>query len=80
MQHHNKKINEREKVKKGGRKEGRNYSNYSINYHALIHNIRKSAGCQWLMPIILATQETKIRRIMVQIHPGQIVHKSLSQK
>jgi hypothetical protein len=26
---------------------------------------KKRAGCQWLMPIILATQEVEIRRIMV---------------
>jgi hypothetical protein len=28
---------------------------------------------QWLSPIILATQEAEIRRIMVQSQPGQIV-------
>jgi hypothetical protein len=32
------------------------------------------------MPIILATQEAEIRRITVQSHPGQIVHKTLSRK
>jgi hypothetical protein len=32
------------------------------------------------MPIILATQEAEIRRIMVQSHPGQKVHKTLSQE
>jgi hypothetical protein len=32
------------------------------------------------MPVILATQETKIRRIMVRSQPRQIVHKTLSQK
>jgi hypothetical protein len=32
------------------------------------------------MPVILATQEAEIRRIVVQSHPGQIVHKTLSQK
>jgi hypothetical protein len=26
---------------------------------------------QWLMPIVLATQEAKIRRIMIQSHPWQ---------
>jgi hypothetical protein len=30
------------------------------------------------MPVILATQEVEIRRIMVRSQPGQIVHKSLS--
>jgi hypothetical protein len=32
------------------------------------------------MPVILATQEAEIRRIMVQSQPGQIVHKTLSRK
>jgi hypothetical protein len=32
------------------------------------------------MPVILATQEAEIRRIMVQSQPMQIVHKTLSQK
>jgi hypothetical protein len=34
--------------------------------------------CQWLTPIILATQEAEIRRIMVQVHLRQIVHETLS--
>jgi hypothetical protein len=32
------------------------------------------------MPIIPATQETEIRKIMVQSQPGKIVHKTQSQK
>jgi hypothetical protein len=32
------------------------------------------------MPIILATQEAEIRRIVVQSQPGHIVCKTLSQK
>jgi hypothetical protein len=32
------------------------------------------------MPIILATQEAEIRRIMAQSQPGEIVCKTLSQK
>jgi hypothetical protein len=32
------------------------------------------------MPVILATQEAEIRRIMVHTQPRQIVHKTLSQK
>jgi hypothetical protein len=35
---------------------------------------------QWPTPVILASQEAEIRRIMVQSQPGQIVHKTLSQK
>jgi hypothetical protein len=33
---------------------------------------------QWLMPIILATQEAAIRRFVVQSQQGQIVHETLS--
>jgi hypothetical protein len=32
------------------------------------------------MPVIIVTQETEIRRIMVQNQPGQIVHEALSLK
>jgi hypothetical protein len=35
---------------------------------------------QWLTPVILATQEAKIRRIVVRNQPRQIVSKILSQK
>jgi hypothetical protein len=38
------------------------------------------AGCRWLTPVILATQEAEIRRIPVPSQPGQIVHGTLSQK
>jgi hypothetical protein len=46
-----------------------------------ITNLRKKrAGCQWLTPVILATQEAEIRRITVRRKPRQIVCKTLSQK
>jgi hypothetical protein len=32
------------------------------------------------MPIILATEDAEIRRIMVEISPGQIVQETMSQK
>jgi hypothetical protein len=34
----------------------------------------------WLTPVILATQEAEIRRIMVQRQPRQIIHETLSRK
>jgi hypothetical protein len=37
-------------------------------------------GCQWLMPVILATQEAEIRRVVVRSPPRQIVQETLSQK
>jgi hypothetical protein len=33
------------------------------------------AGCQWLMPVIIATQEADIRRITVQSQPRKIALK-----
>jgi hypothetical protein len=35
---------------------------------------------QWHMPVILATQETEIRKIGVQSHPGQTFQETISEK
>jgi hypothetical protein len=49
-----------------------------------LSHISKKAGmlarCQWLIPVILALQKAKIRRIVVRSHPRQIVHETLFQK
>jgi hypothetical protein len=37
----------------------------------VIKNRRKYARCQWLTPVILASQEAEIRRIKVQSQPGK---------
>jgi hypothetical protein len=50
-----------------------NLSNFIDVY--LILNIGILDGCQWLTLVILATQETEIRRISVRSQPGQTVHK-----
>jgi hypothetical protein len=34
----------------------------------------------WLTPVILATEEARIRRIMVQNQPRKIVYKTLSRE
>jgi hypothetical protein len=41
---------------------------------------RTLARLQWLMPIILATQEVEIRRTLVRSQPRQIVRETLSQE
>jgi hypothetical protein len=41
---------------------------------------KNKTRCRWLTPIILATQEAKIRRITVQSQSGQTVCKTLSRK
>jgi hypothetical protein len=40
---------------------------------SLIKENNETARCQCLMPIILATQEAEIRRIMVKAYCGRIV-------
>jgi hypothetical protein len=51
-------------------------------YFLKIFEKRKIARswCQWLMPVILATQEAAIRRITVQSHSREIICKTVSQK
>jgi hypothetical protein len=49
---------------------------FKIHTFEIVH----LAGCCWLTPVILATHEAEIRRIMVWSQPWQIVHKTLSQK
>jgi hypothetical protein len=39
-----------------------------------------NAGCQLLTPLILATQEAEIRRIMVRSQPRQIVRETFILK
>jgi hypothetical protein len=38
------------------------------------------AGHRWLTPVILATQKTKIRRVVFQSQLGQKVHETLFLK
>jgi hypothetical protein len=44
------------------------------------HKNAQNAECRWLTPIILATQEAEIRRILVRSQPGQIVCEILPSK
>jgi hypothetical protein len=48
-------------------------------------NLKKKTGCvarcQWLTPVILATQEAEIRRIVIRSQPWQIIlQDSISKK
>jgi hypothetical protein len=56
------------------------YSFCTLNSHQLLPRSLALAGHQWLVPIILATQEAEIRRIVVRSQSQKIVCKTLSQK
>jgi hypothetical protein len=49
-----------------------------ILYNTELLKMEQASGNWWFMPVVLGTQETEIRRIMVQIQPGQRVLKALS--
>jgi hypothetical protein len=50
------------------------------SWRLLLMRNEDEAGCRWFTSVTLATQEAEIRRIAVQSQPGQMVHKTLSQK
>jgi hypothetical protein len=45
-----------------------------------IKKLTRSQALRWFTPVILAIQETEIRRIAVRSHPGQIVRDPISEK
>jgi hypothetical protein len=51
----------------------------SVNGFA-VSSLHLHTGCQWLTPVILATQEAEIRRSQLEASPGKIVHETLSRK
>jgi hypothetical protein len=54
--------------------------NTQTNKNSMMTRINPKARCWWLTPVLLASQEAKIRRNMVGSQPGQIVLETLSQK
>jgi hypothetical protein len=53
---------------------------FSLGMPSFLISVKISAGCWWLKPVILATQEADLRRITVQGQPGQVVFETLSPK
>jgi hypothetical protein len=49
-------------------------------HKTIIKNQDKETGHCWLMPIIVTTQEEKIRKITVRSQPRETVLETLSQK
>jgi hypothetical protein len=45
-----------------------------------MEKIKNQARHQWFMPVILATREAEIRKIILRSQPRQIVLLTLSQK
>jgi hypothetical protein len=60
---------------------GLTHTHYSTQTRQLHLNPKRFlAGHRWLTPVILATQEADIRRIVVQSQPRQTVQETLSWK
>jgi hypothetical protein len=55
-------------------------NSYIEKLNVSVTTLESGARRQWLTPVILATQEAEIRRIVVPSQPGQIVHQTLSLK
>jgi hypothetical protein len=49
---------------------------WKLNELIYVKNL-ELARCQWLIPVILATQEAEIKMTEVQSQPRKIVHETL---